>query len=103
MVALLNPSPSVLDKGRRFPRRKPRPPENSAELIWALHRTIMNADADASGAKRAKAQLLRIVNAPGGVLRIVVPALITARERRFTRQSRLPELRTHFHEQDSYN
>jgi hypothetical protein len=92
MVALLAPSTPLLHGEGRFPRTKRPPLRNRAELIWALHQTITNPDADAAAAKRAKDQLLRIVTAPGGPLRIVVPPLIGGRERRFTRQSRVPAL-----------
>jgi hypothetical protein len=54
------------------------PPTGLPDLIWTLHRIIVDPAADPSRVKNAKAVLLRAVTASGESLRITVPPLPTS-------------------------
>jgi hypothetical protein len=94
MVAFLNPSDTLLRKERRFAPAAGRPPPNRADVIWTLHRTLVDPRADRAAVKRAKSQLLGAVTAADSSLRIIVPPL--APEERL----RGP---IHFHEKHNSN
>ena len=77
MVALLNPAATRLRTKERLAPVADRPPSQRADVIWDLHRTLMDPLAEHAAVKRAKAQLLRAVTAADDSLRIIVPPLAT--------------------------
>jgi hypothetical protein len=75
MVALLNPSATPLRKKDRLAPIAEQLPPKHADVIWNLHRTVIDPLAEGATVKRAKGQLLRAVTAADNSLPIIVPPL----------------------------